>query len=366
MSELSRVPPADFSSIRYAQVWEDADVLLEGLDVQPGDACLSIASAGDNTLALLVRDPERVVAVDLSFAQLACLELRIAAYRTLEHGELLELMGSRPSTRRLHLYRRCRTRLSSAASAVWDAQPGWIASGIGSAGKFERYLRLFRRVVLPLVASRRAARFWLESHPAEERRRFYEATWDTWRWRLLFRTFFSRLALGRLGRDPSFFQYVDADVPASLLARTRHALADLDPAVNPYVHWILTGRHGDALPLALRPEHFDIIRARLDRVELRRASLHDVLDELGPDAVDRFNLSDVFEYMGPESYQDGLRALCVTGRSGGRLAYWNLLVTRRRPDLFADRLVAHEGLAARLHAADQAFFYKAFVVEEVA
>ena len=44
---------ADFSHIRYAQVWEDADILLEGLNIQPGDVCLSIASAGDNALAML-------------------------------------------------------------------------------------------------------------------------------------------------------------------------------------------------------------------------------------------------------------------------------------------------------------------------
>src|SRR5215471_7796461 len=72
---------ADFSGVRYAQCWEDADVLLEALDVQPGDTCLSIASAGDNALALLTRRPARVIALDLSPAQLACLELRIAAYR---------------------------------------------------------------------------------------------------------------------------------------------------------------------------------------------------------------------------------------------------------------------------------------------
>src|SRR3954463_14843218 len=83
---------ADFSTIRYAQCWEDADVLLEGLDVKPGDVCLSIASAGDNTLALLTRQPEQVIAVDLSLAQLACLELRVAAYRELDHQELLELI----------------------------------------------------------------------------------------------------------------------------------------------------------------------------------------------------------------------------------------------------------------------------------
>src|SRR5438128_5242263 len=91
---------ADFSGIRYAQCWEDADILLEALDIRPGDVCLSIASAGDNTLALLARSPARVIAVDLSAAQLACLELRVAAYRELNHAELLELIGSSVSRRR--------------------------------------------------------------------------------------------------------------------------------------------------------------------------------------------------------------------------------------------------------------------------
>ena len=55
---------ADFSAIRYAQCWEDADVLVAALDPQPGHVCLSIASAGDNALALLSRGPARVIAVE--------------------------------------------------------------------------------------------------------------------------------------------------------------------------------------------------------------------------------------------------------------------------------------------------------------
>src|ERR671929_883470 len=82
----------DGSAIRYGQCWEDADILLAGLDIQPGDACLSIASAGDNTLAMLSRSPQRVIALDLSPAQLACLELRVAAYRALTHPEMLTLL----------------------------------------------------------------------------------------------------------------------------------------------------------------------------------------------------------------------------------------------------------------------------------
>src|SRR5258708_34763262 len=98
---------------------------------------------------MLTRSPARVLALDLSPAQLACVELRVAAYRRLEHGELLELIGSTPSRRRRELYARCRPILSGAARAFWDGQPAEVAAGVGGAGKFERYFGLFRRYVLP-------------------------------------------------------------------------------------------------------------------------------------------------------------------------------------------------------------------------
>ena len=34
---------AAFDLVRYAQCWEDADVLLEALEVKEGETCLSIA-----------------------------------------------------------------------------------------------------------------------------------------------------------------------------------------------------------------------------------------------------------------------------------------------------------------------------------
>ena len=145
---------SDFSQLRYRQCWEDADVLLDALDVRAGDTCLSIASAGDNTLALLTRDPARVVALDLSPAQLAALDLRVAAFRALTHAELLELMGSRGSERRLALYDRCRPLLEPAARDFWDERRDALHEGIASAGKLEWYLAFFVKRVLPLVHSR--------------------------------------------------------------------------------------------------------------------------------------------------------------------------------------------------------------------
>ncbi|MHB9025471.1 MAG: DUF3419 family protein [Armatimonadota bacterium] len=356
---------ADFSEIRYAQCWEDADVLLAGLEIQPGDTCLSIASAGDNSLAMLAKNPARVIALDLSPAQLACLALRVAAYRELEHEELLELIGSYPSTRREELYGRCRGLLSPDDRDFWDAHPANIAGGIGGAGKFERYFRLFRQRVLPLIHPRSRITELFGVRSLEERQAFYEKVWNNWRWRLLFRAFFSRFVMGRMGRDPSFFQYVEGHVAERILERARYALTELDAADNPYLQWILRGEHLTALPFALRAANFDAIRANLDRLEWHCRPLEGYLAEIGRGAIDRYNLSDIFEYMSPEHYQALLEQLIDSARPGARLAYWNMLAERRRPEALADRLRPLDALAERLHREDKAFFYRAFVLEEV-
>ena len=358
---------ADFSGIRYAQVWEDADILRRALNVQPGDRCLSIASAGDNALALLLDDPAAVVALDLSRAQLACVALRIAAYRTLEHAEWLELAGARPSDRRAALYTRCRRdpALAGDHGAFWDAHSEFVARGVAGIGRFERYFTLFRTRMLPLVHRRRTVRALLEPRDRAARIAFHDRTWNTWRWRLLFRVFFSRRVMGRLGRDPEFFRYVEGSVADRIRARTTHALTELAPAENPYLHWILCGTHGAALPCAWRPEHYDTIRARVDRIVLRHADLGTVLAEAPARSIHRFNLSDLFEYISERDTAALLAGCAAAGAPGGRLVYWNMLAPRSRPDALADRLRPHPDEADALLRADKAFFYSRLVIEEV-
>ncbi len=358
------IAKANFTSIRYAQCWEDADILLEALDIRPGYVCLSIASAGDNALAMVSKGPARVIALDLNPAQLACLELRVAAYRQLSHPELLELIGSTSGHRRHVLYRRCRSQLTPAVRDFWDARLAEISGGIGGAGKFERYFALFRRRVLPLVHSRRSVEQLLAGGTPSQRRYFYDHHWNSWRWNLLFRLFFSRFVMGRLGRDPSFFDYVEGNVARRILSRTEYALTVLNPADNPYLQWILTGRHPTALPYTLRPENFESIRANLDRLQWHGRSIEDFL-ESNSYVIDRFNLSDIFEYMSPDNYHRLLAKLVAAGRSGSRLAYWNMLAPRSRPDSMAGQLRPLTDLARRLHLADKTFFYSDFIVEEV-
>jgi len=351
-----------FNFIRYANVWEDADILCAALapTAQQG-RILSIASSGDNVLALLTLDPKEIVAVDLSAPQLACLEIRIAAFKELDYPRLCEFLGIQPSQNRVEIYQNLLKRhLSVKTIAFWDERLSEIRNGIIHAGKFERYLRLFGKWVLPLVHSHSTINELLKEKSQQERMKFYEEKWDHWRWRLLFKVFFSRFVMGRAGRDPSFFNHVEGTVGERILARSKHALTECPTHQNPFLHYILKGNFSmDNLPRYLRQEHFDAIQSKINRITLVQGPATDV--EGGFDA---FNLSDVFEYMSQEEFTACYEKLIRQAKPKARIAYWNMLVPRSCPQGYLDRVSPLNELADSLHKEDQAWFYQKFVIEQ--
>ncbi|MDD2867062.1 DUF3419 family protein [Neomegalonema sp.] len=356
---------AAFDQIRYAQLWEDADPLLLGLGEQKGGTLVSICSAGDNALALLLLDPARVVVADLSPAQLACLRIRLSAWGALTHGELLELFGSRPSARRGELLDKAARDLSAEDQAFWAPLKSEVeAHGLGGIGKFERYFRLFRRRVLPLAHSRRTVEAIFEPRDRAGRAEFLDQRWSNWRWRLLLKLFFSNFVMGRLGRDPAFFAHVEGSLSDHVARRLRHAAVDLDPCANPFLRWIFFGTHGEALPLPWRPESFEPIRERLDRIEIRPGPVETALEP--GERADGYNLSDIFEYMPPEAFARIYASLLDKASPGARLVYWNMMAPRRGADLAgsAGRAIRRADLEQAGAAMDKAFFYSDFIVEE--
>ncbi|SMX45686.1 DUF3419 family protein [Actibacterium lipolyticum] len=362
MTDTHITERARFDQIRYAQLWEDADVLTQAMGDVDGETLVSVCSAGDNALALLLLNPARVYAADLSPVQLECLRLRIGAYRNLDHSAFLELMGARPSTRRAELLHRALDGSPEQTKDFWTTQEkDVVAHGAGGAGKFERYFRIFARYLLPLVHSRETIRQIFVPRPKAARTEFFETRFNTWRWRCLVRVFFSRFVMGRMGRDAAFFDHVDGSVADHVFRRLHHAGVDTDPSQNPYLHWIMTGSHGDALPLPWRAEAFHTIRERLDRITPHLGPL----ETLGVDQVAGFNLSDIFEYMSPDITAQAYGNILEMAKPGARLVYWNMMAPRRCPAQFADRVTTLTKVEDVLKAQDKAFFYSDFVVEQV-
>ncbi len=334
---------ARFDRVRYSQTWEDPEALLDALEVQPGDRVLSIAAGGDNSLALLLGDPAEVVALDLSEAQLALVELKIQAIRRLwEHREILGFLGvaPMPGRERLRLYRRgLRPWLSLSARGFWDRGAEGLARGVIHLGKLERYFRIFRRVVLPMVHSRSTILELLEERGQAEREAFYRDRWDTPAWRAMFRVFFGRRLLGRLGRDPEFFRYVTTrDVGSELLARARAGLTVLPTHDNYFLRYIVLGQYCRAwpcpdehLPFIYRQANLELVESRIDRVVLVPGSLERYLPRVPAGRFERHNLSDVFEYVSARETAALFRELGRVTTPGGRVAYWTLLVPREPP-----------------------------------
>jgi S-adenosylmethionine-diacylglycerol 3-amino-3-carboxypropyl transferase len=305
-----------------------------------------------------------VVAVDLSPAQLALVALKRAAFLTLDHAPLLGFLGVRRAARdRREVYATLRRRLDPASRDYWDRHAADIAGGVVHAGRLERYFRLFKRWVLPLAHRAGTVESLFVPRPREQRERFYREVWDTRAWRAVCRAFFSRAAMGRLGRDPEFFRHAPGSVAAHVLERARHAMTELPTEDNPYLRYVLTASFDGALPDYLRPEHYQAIRARLGRLQLRYGAIEAVLAELPARSVHAFNLSDVAEYMDLGAYHRLLDGVRRAAAPGARVVYWNLLAERRRPAEMAAWLEAREREAAALHAEARAFFYRALVVE---
>lgn len=363
MTESTISQKASFDFIRYGSVWEDADILCAALaPAAKGGRILSIASSGDNVLAMLTLDPKEIIAADLNSSQLACVELRVAAFRNLDHAALLEFLGVSPSNDRMQVYQKLRKELSPSAAAFWDSHSDDINNGIIHAGKFERYLKAFGKWIIPIIHSKQKRMEILKNQPLQVQAEFYNKKWDTWLWRLFFRVFFSRLVMGKMGRDPAFFDHVEGNVSERIMERTRHALTQLPAFNNPYLVYILTGNYRtDALPRYLRQGYKDTITKRLNRIKLFQGPIQ----KANNGNFDAFNLSDIYEYMNAEEYQDCYEQLLERANKGGRFAYWNMLVPRSAPSTLKHRLRHNDQISKTLHFQDKAWFYQAFVVDEV-
>ena len=205
----------------------------------------------------------------------------------------------------------------------------------------------------------------LKSRSADGRRDFYDSRWNNLRWRAMFKMFFSRTLMGRLGRDPAFFKHVEGNVASRILERTEYAFTQLDTSQNPYLTYILTGNYGPALPFYMRAGNYERIRANIDNLRVVQGAVDSVAEQYQGAGFDGFNLSDIFEYLNVEQCSVLYDKLLLHANADARFAYWNMLVPRSCPAELLSRVELLDADAANLFAEDQAFFYSRFVLERV-
>jgi len=340
--------------IRYANCWEDADVLLQGLDVQPSDRVLSIASAGDNSFSLLAQNPEIVVAVDINPVQLNLVELKKAAFKALNYEEFLAFLGFETSSNRKELFERVSEHLSEGQKMFWSGRLEEIEGGIIYAGKFEKYFKLFRTKILRLIHTKKRINRLFEEKTAEEQIKFFNSRWNNLRWRLLFKIFFSKFVMGRFGRDPAFLKEVEVPVSEFIIGQAKTHLSSVYAQKNYFLHFIMKGNFGDSLPHYARKENFDAIKRNIDKLVVFNGLAEEAFKKFN--TFTKFNLSNIFEYMNSDLFLSVANNLIENGEPNAHYAYWNLMVPRRMNEL-ENTLESDEVLTQKLREIDKGFFY---------
>ena len=354
---------AAFNFIRYANCWEDADILLQGLQPTEGSRIFSIASAGDNSFSLLTTHPEIVVAADINPTQLNLTELKKTAYQNLGYEELLGFLGFTASSERKKIFDALKQNLSIDCRNYFEANLHLITNGIISQGKFEKYFQVFSQKILPWIHSTKTIDGLIAEKTPEEQKVFYAEHWNTWRWKLLFKFFFSRYVMGRFGRDPSFLKEVDQPVGMAIFNQSEKHLQSVLAQNNFILYYNLKGNFGNMLPHYMRPENYKVIKSNLERLHLQLGYAHDIAGRFG--SFQCMNLSNIFEYMNRETFTIAAHQLLLAMKQGGRLAYWNLMVPRRIAQQFPERAAYCEQLSSQLTSADKGFFYISFIIDEV-
>jgi S-adenosylmethionine-diacylglycerol 3-amino-3-carboxypropyl transferase len=353
--------------LSYAQCWEDPALLREALAVGPEDDVLSICSAGDNSFSLLIDGARSVTAIDLSKPQLYLAQLKQVAAQNLPLEGLHCLLGLDAFGRRVFLYHELREHLDEPARTWWDGHEELIRLGLLDQGRFERYLGVFRTRILPLVHRKSTIQSLIKQTGGESQAHFFDQRWDTWRWRGIFKLFFSKTVMARSGRSPEQFRYVEGPVSQEFLRRARHALRELSVRDNPFVEWILTGAYSDleCTHAYLSREGARCLAESEGRIRYVCADLESFLSSCEPGSFSAFNFSNVFEYLSAEQHERILELTVRAARPGARIAYWNLLVPRHRPDSLSDRITRNPERGAALLSQDRSFVYGGFQVEQV-
>ena len=355
-----------FRDVLYAQCWEDPEMDRIAFDIKPGDTVFSITSGGCNALTFLLDDPDKVICLDMNRFQNYLLRLKISAFKTLEYHETLEFFGVRASKRRWELYEKLRPVLSEEEQLYWSYKKSDLNRGIIHCGKYERYMHLLKRVFRILIGEKIISELF-NSSSLDEQRILFKTKWDNFKWRLFCRVLLSRTFASILF-DKAFYKYLEPEFSFEKYYRSAvmQAITELPIKENYFIAYILLGNYlDDNLPVYLKKENYEFIRDRVDRIYTITSGCQEYMRTLPMDTISKFNFTNIFEWMSMEEFTLLLLETLRIAKDGAVITYRNHLVTRNRPEVFAEKIIPDMKLSLELRKRDRSFIYKAYVVERI-
>lgn len=376
---LERLFTLVFDGFVYNQIWEDPRVDLEALQVDANSRMLTIASGGCNLLNYLIAQPAAVHAVDLNPHHIHFTTLKLAAFRHLPSYEALyDFYGFADKASNLDNYKRfLLPNLPDETRRFWE-EGSWLRGprieyftrNIYRYGAMAYFIRLThwfcaRYDLKPATL--------LEEPDPEKRERLFERE---------FEPFFNFWMIKLLGRMPFLFyglgippQQFDAMRKESngklerLYSHRMKRLACQFSIEENYFAWQAFSQRYDherrqAIPDYLKEEHYDGIKANLDRISLNYCSLTEYIKNQPEGGLNRFVFLDSQDWMDAPTLTELWSEVDRVGPSGSRVIFRTAsdespIETALPPEL-RDKFVYEEETSRRLFAQDRSAIYGGF------
>jgi S-adenosylmethionine-diacylglycerol 3-amino-3-carboxypropyl transferase len=309
---LERLFTLMFQGFVYNQIWEDPDIDLEALELEPHHRLITIASGGCNVLNYLAADPARIVAVDLNDNHIALTRLKLSALANLpDYEAFFRFFGEANDKANREAYDEfLASDLDEKTRRHWEKRGPLHGRRINMfARNLYRYSLLGRFIgILHAVARLHGKRLKkvLDARTIEEQRRAFDRhiapLFDYKSVRLLSK---SPISLYALGIPPAQYDELVSSTNGNAIAVLRERVERLAcdfPIHENYFAWQAFGRGYDienrnAVPDYLREETYEAIRERTDRVEVHHASLTDFLRTQPARSMHRYVLLDAQDWM---------------------------------------------------------------------
>ncbi|ADZ71750.1 DUF3419 family protein [Polymorphum gilvum] len=342
---LERLFTFAFKGLVYPQIWEDPDVDMQALRLQPQSRMIAIASGGCNVMSYLTADPAEIVAVDLNRAHVALGRLKLAAARYLpNYDAFYRFFGEADEKANVAAYERfLRDRLDPETRAYWE---GRDLAGLG-----RRRITLFSRDLYHhgllgyfIGVGHFVARLYgidpkhmVRARSLEEQRSFFDtALAPLFDKRLVRWATSKKMSLYGLGIPPAQYEALvsasaTGDMSEVLKRRLEKLACDFSLQDN-YFAWQAftrgyaprdgesTGESGP-LPPYLKRAHFEAIRERADRVRVLNRSFTEHLESESDASLDAYVLLDAQDWMTDAQLNGLWSEITRTARPGARVVF---------------------------------------------
>ncbi|MFO1033338.1 MAG: DUF3419 family protein [Hyphomicrobiales bacterium] len=379
---LERLFTYAFNGLVYPQIWEDPDVDMRAMALEPHHHVVAISSGGCNVLSYLTANPAKITAVDLSPAHVALVKLKIAGLQHFpdwqtfykffgearardniaDYAEYLR-ENIEPEVRRYWEKRmpNGRRRLSHFTRNIY--RKGLLGRFIGTGHALAKLGGAnLRNITFCETLADQRAYFEREIEPLFRKRSI--------RWLTGYRA-----SLFGLGIPPSQYEALSEGKPMVEVLRQRlERLACDFPLSENYFAWQAFNRSyapgaSGPLPPYLQKQHFETLRKRADRVRMLHASLTDTIAAMPAGSAHRFVLLDAQDWMNDEQlnalWSAITRASAPCARVIFRTAGEQTILPGRVKDAVLGKWSYLEQLSAELGRQDRSSIYGGFHVYEL-